>query len=88
MLIKFGNYSNTDDYQNNGKWVGDSNMGANLDDICQNPALLFESIVAKPKDVFNYVSYRYFDKEKLFSTVAHATNKSSKIWSKVDTMRK
>ena len=82
----FGNCSNTDDYKKNGKWVGNSNMGASLDDVCQNPAILFESIVAKPTDVFKYISYRYFDKERLFSTIAYATNKSSKIWSKVDTM--
>ena len=83
----FDNCSNTDDYQKNGKWVGNSNMGASPDDVCQNPAILFESIVAKPTDVFKYISYRYFDKERLFSTIAYAANKSSKIWSKVDTMR-
>ena len=73
MLIN--QYSNFRDYKF-GKWTG---TGEN----CSNPRLFYESIVAKPKEVFQYIIYSYFEKNT--TTIDSAANISSKIRTIVDT---
>ena len=69
-----------DDYKHDGKWVGN----ANLDENCTNPEILYESIVTKPEDIFDYIRYVYFDGSEVYDI---DTYKSSKISSYVDYFR-
>ena len=63
------------DYRYGGKWVGNEN--------CTNPEKLYESIIAKPEDLFQKISYSYLDGTP--NTVENATSASSKIRSYFDT---
>ena len=71
------NQHSLNDYKYYGKWVGN----ATLDENCTNPEVLYESIVAKPEDVFYYIRYVYFDGSEIREK---ATSKSSKFRSYVD----
>ena len=62
-----------------GNWVGI----ATEDENCTDPEALFESIVSKPEDFFNYIVYDYFDGSKV--TKEFAKSVSSKIRSHIDT---
>ena len=64
------------DYCYHGKWIGNPTVD-------ENPAALYESIIAKPDDLFQYISYEYFEGSD--TTVEYATSASSKIMSYVDT---
>ena len=74
----FKNLNSDLSYRWTGKWAGNTS----LDENCTNPDALYESIVAKPEDLFQEIEYNYLDGSA--KLVESATATSSKIRSYVD----